>query len=403
MMFFRIAILYMRKHLRRTLVIVAAVAISVAVMVFVEGFLTGLRDSFFQGLFQDSGHLQIHGTGYSDRLDPYTLDYRIENPETVLRRLGEDERVIVADQLLPFGGLLIHQQKNIPTGGVGLRPDSEFYANVRRGMIDGGMPDKTGEIAVSRDTAELLGIEYDGTAILLVQDTTGSPYYSELAVSGIFQTDSSEFDTSHVFVTHEEASQLLYLEESTIEVRALLGDPDRAAEVKSSLAPFLTERGLEASTWKDVHGSFVVAFELFDVFVIFIDVILVVVAATVITNAILMNIFERSTEFGTLRAIGMKRRQQAGMIFAEGSLEGALGSVLGLLIGVPAVLYLQANGVSIGEFSESFGLGRVVHPRLMGWNVLRSFVAGVAIALAGSAYVTIVSSRTRIMQLLGQA
>lgn len=402
MTFFRIALLYMRKHIRRTMVIVLAVGISVAVMVFIEGLLSGLRQSFFQGLFQGSGHLQIHEQGYGDRLDPYTIDYLVDDPDAVIARLEAHERVVGAEPIIPFGGLLINGEKNIPTGAVGLRPDSTSYDKVRRGMIEGGMPDEDDEIAVSRETADLLELELDRPAVFLVQDRTGGPYYAQLTVAGLFETDSSDFDTGHVFVTHETASRLLYLQGATIEIRVRLDDPSVAADVKQSVGPFLDDRGLEAATWKEVHGSFVVMFELFDVFMIFIDVVLVVVAATVITNAILMNVFERSAEYGTLRAIGMKRRQQAGMIFAEGGIEGGAGGIVGLIIGIPVVLYLQSVGVTVGDFSESFGLGRVIYPRLTTINVVRSFLAGIAVALAGSAYVTLVSSRTPIMKLLGR-
>jgi putative ABC transport system permease protein len=402
-MFLRIALLYMGKHLRRTLVIVIAVAVSVAVIVFIEALLAGLTDSFFQNLFQDSGHLQIHEEGYADRLDPYTIDYLVTEPDTVAERLLDDPRVETAEPLVPFGGLLVREGKNLPTGAVGLLADSVFYGKVRRGMVEGGMPQTSDEIAVSRETAELLDIEMGGDAVLLVEDTTGSPYYAQLEVTGLFATDSSEFDTSHVFVTVDAATELLYLQSAAIEVRALLSNPEDAPALKDTLSGFLEQRGLEASTWQEIHGSFVVAFELFDVFMVFIDVVLAIVAATVIANAILMNVFERGPEFGTLRAIGMKRRQQAWMILTEGGLEGVAGSILGLLLGIAVVAYLGANGLRIGEFSESFGLGRVLYPSLSTVLVIRSFVAGVFIALASSGYVTLVSARRPIMSLLSQA
>lgn len=403
MIFFRIAMLSMKKHLRRTIVIVTAVALSVAVMVFIEGMLTGLSDSFFQNLFQDTGHIQVHESGYSERLDPYTIDYRIERPGEVETRLREHPMVTAAESLAPFGALLIRDGKNLPVAAIGIDPQTTFYERVRRGMVEGSLPSEAGGVAVSVETARLLDIDYGGNVVLLVEDTTGSPYYAQLEVVGLFRTDSTEFDTTHLFLTHEQASELLYLQGSTIEIRALVQDPASAPAVAADLAEYLADRSLEAAPWQEIHGSFVVAFELFDIFMLFIDVVLVAVAATVIANAILMNVFERGPEFGTLRAIGMKKRQHAWMILTEGGVEGLIGSVVGVVVGVPVLLYFEAVGLPIGEFGEGFGLGRTVFPALTAVLVVRSFVAGIVIAVASSGYVTFVSARRSIMALLGQS
>ncbi|MFO8042434.1 MAG: hypothetical protein R6U25_04460, partial [Alkalispirochaeta sp.] len=47
------------RHGRRSLLIILVVAISVAVMLFVSGMLTGMRHDFFQSMVATGGHIQV--------------------------------------------------------------------------------------------------------------------------------------------------------------------------------------------------------------------------------------------------------------------------------------------------------------------------------------------------------
>jgi putative ABC transport system permease protein len=402
-MFAKIALLYMRKHGKRTLVVLAAIALSVTVMLFIDAMLFGVRESFFRGLFQDTGHLQVHERGFADRLDPYSIEFTIRDPDAAVTRLMQDPRVNFAEKILPFGALLINGEKNLPIGGVGIEKSSDYYGRVVRGMKRGSLPTDEQSIAISTRVAHLLDLSFGDPVIALVQDSQGSAFYMEYAVAGLFDTGSDQFDTSHFFLLHPAAQELLYLGDATVEVRANLHDPEEAKSVAEKIAPFLGERSLVARTWRELHGSYIVAFELFDIFVVFIDIVVVVVTSTVIINTILMNVFERTGEIGTLRAIGLRRSQQLAMIVTEGAIEGGAGAALGLLIGIPLTLLAEHAGVPVGQFSESFGLGRVVYPSLSLVSVVRSFVAGVVVALIGSGYASMVSARRPIVRMIMEA
>jgi len=400
-MFFKLAALNLRKHLKRTLLVLFAIAISVVVMVFVEGLMTGLQKSFFQSIFQDSGHIQLHKQGWQDRLDPYSLDYTISNPDADLSRLRKDPRVTDAEKILPFGALVLHGDKNMPMGGYGIQPDTTYFTRAREGMLQGHLPQSDNQIAISKRTGELLGVSYRDPLVVLVQDSTGSAFYYEYTVAGVFATGSDQFDTSTFFVTHSAAQDLLYLGNATIEIRVNLQDPSMADAFQKDMSGWAAGKDLEIKTWKQIHGSFIVMFEFFDIFMIFIDLLVVIVTATVITNAILMNVFERTAEFGTLRAIGLKKRQQFGMIISEGVIQGVLGSVIGLLAGVGFTLYVASVGIDMGGFAESVGLSSTIYPALTVANGVRSFGAGVLISIVGSLYASLVSTRMRIVDMFG--
>jgi putative ABC transport system permease protein len=401
--FLKIAVQNIRTHGKRTVLILFAVLLSVAVMEFIDGLLEGIRKGFFDNMVQESGHVQIHTQGWEERLDDYTIEYTIRNPKSIIEKLREKPQVKAAEPILNFGALLIKEEKNIAIAGHGIIPDTSFYHKVRSGMLQGGLVPEGRGICVSKRTAELLGIEYGGSAVVLVEDSQDSPYYMEFEVSGIFETDSREFDEYHFFLSIADARELLYLPEQTTEIRIALTDYNRSEDFASSLEEMEGRKDLLIQTWQDIHGGYILLFDFFDIFMIFIDILVVIVAATVITNAILMNMFERIEEFGTMRAIGMKKRQLFSLIMSEGAAYGVIGSLFGLAIGIPLVLYFQIQGLDLGEMTESFGLGGEIRFLLTVRGALRSFIAGVLIAAAGSLYAALVTLRKKIVDSLSFA
>lgn len=403
MIFLRIAFLNLRKHIKRTILIMGAVALSVVVLLFVSGLFEGMRTSFFESMLSSSGHLQAEAEGRSDALDPYSLDYILHNPEPIMRALRGDPRVTQVDSLLLFGGLLIRERENVAMQGRGISPDTPYFEDVREHIVEGEFLREESQILVSRSTADLLSLEVGGPAVVLTEDSTGSPFYMEYTVVGLYDTDSQELDESTFFITRSAAQELLYVGEGVTQIRANLTDRALAEAVAEDHGGVAAEAGGEIRTWREIHGSFTVLLEFFDIFMIFMNLLVVIVAATVITNAILMNVFEKAGEYGTMRAIGMKRKQHFLLVLAEGSVQGALGSLAGVLLGVPLTLYFQFNGIYVGAASDAFGLGRTVYTLVRPDDVLLSLIAGVMVAVGGSLYAAVVNVRSSVVELVTSA
>ncbi len=403
MIFLKIAFLNIRKHVKRTLLIIGAVALSVTVLVLVSGLFEGLRTGFFEKMLSSSGHLQVEAEGRSDALDPYSLEQIIHTPEPIMQALREDPRVTQLDSLIAFGALLIHERENVAMQGHGIAPETPYFEDVREGLLEGSFLRDDGEILVSRSTADLLSLELGGPAVVLTEDSTGSPFYMEYTVAGLYDTDSQELDESAFFITRNAAQELLYVDEGVTQIRANLTDRALADSVAVAHRAAASEAGGEIRTWREIHGSFTVLLEFFDIFMLFMNLLVVIVAATVITNAILMNVFEKAGEYGTMRAIGMKRKQHFLLVLTEGSVQGALGSIAGLLVGVPLTLYFQFNGIYIGAASDAFGLGRTIYTLVRPEDVLISLLAGILTAVAGSLYAALVNVRSPVVELLKDA
>ncbi len=315
-------------------------------------------------------------------------------------------RLVAVEPMLQFGALLIHGERNLAIAGQGVLQSTTFFARVRAGIREGSFlptasPGGAG-IALSTSVARLLELKLGDSAVVLVQDATGSPYYLSYPVTGIFSSGVQQTDEGFFFISLADARKLLDLPDSASEIRMTLREPEAAPDVSRRIAALFPGEKPLIQTWRDIQGGLVSLINLGDVYSTVMDVIIAIVAATVITNSILMTIFERIPTFGTLRAIGLRRRQLFWVLMEEGALLGSVGSILGLAFGVPLVLYLQANGLNVGAFSRVLGTTTTYHFALTLRAALTVFAAGVLVSAGGYLYGALVSVRTSLLASLEQ-
>lgn len=389
------------RHGTRSALIVFAIALSVAAMLFLTAFLDGMRAGFFERMVSLSGHLVVQHRDADGALDPYSLDLLVSEWQQTLDWLRQQDEVVRAEPVLGFGAMVLAGPINTPMIGVGVRPDTGFYSDIRDSIVDGSFlgPDGEPGILISESTAGLLEVAQGTVVAILVEDSTGAPYYLEYPVRGVFSAGGGALGDSTFLIAHAEAQELLYLSGQTREIRVVLESEALAGSVADRLrANGAVPPHAAVLSWRDLNGSLAVLLDLFDVFMYAINLLVVIVAATVIANAILMNIFEKIGEYGTMRAIGLTRRGEFGLVIAEGVSYGIAGAAIGLAVGVPLVLLLERNGIDFGEFMEDFGLQRRLSPQFSVRRAAEASIFGALVAVGGSLYAGIIAMRMSVIE-----
>ncbi len=413
MMYLKLAILSLRQHFRRTIVIIAAVAVAVIVMLMVDAMLAGMRTSFFTNTLGDSGHLQLHDADWDPRDNSITLQMLIQDAGPITTALANDKRVAVAEELVQFGAYAIGpgDDRQLPVIVHGVETATAFFSSVRVRATGGAGQAAAHNAATARrlaaaeglalgvPAADLLDAGLGDAIVLLVEDTQGVPFYGEFAVASLFESVGREFDTRNLFLNIDDARELTYMGGAASEIRVRLLDPGDAEQFARDHELLFADRGVVANTWRDIHGSFIVFLDLLDLFVIFMNLLVAIVAATVIANAVLMSYYRRISEFGTLRAIGLKRRGQTGLIFLEGAFQGLAGAVVGVLLALPGALYLQANGINMGAVMETIDLGNTIYFDLTIDGIVRSGTFGLLVTLISAAYTAAVAGKLSIVSM----
>jgi putative ABC transport system permease protein len=395
----KMVVLSVLKRPRRTALIMLTIALSVFMMEFVSGWVQGSKDRMNKKILNESPHILVERSERLKSLDPLEPTDLIPKAEAMARGLESDDRVARVEELLRFGALAVSGEKSIGIAVYGIEGGTGFFSQVAGGVVRGSFPWNGPGVAVSVRTLVLIGAPDAKSLTLLVEDAFGAPAYRELPIACVFKTDDSQFDAMTGFVDFATASDLLGVDGAS-ELWMRLKEPNRAEVVRASLLPALESADCSARTWEELQGSLLVMLRMFGFFMIVMNSFVLVVAATVITNAILMNVFEKQGEYGTLRAIGLKKRQQVGLVLAEGGVQGLAGSIVGAVLALPVVLYLQAKGLNIGAASRMFGGGDAMYFGLNPLGTVLDLLFGVLIAISGSLYAAFVGSRATVVDAL---
>jgi len=107
-------------------------------------------------------------------------------------------------------------------------------------------------------------------------------------------------------------------------------------------------------TWEKLSPFYNIA-RMIDVMSIFVKVMLIAVVLISIMNVMIMAVYERVREIGTIAAIGTLPRKILSMFVIEGFSLGALGIFIGNIIGLIIVFVLNLTGISF-DFGRQKGL-----------------------------------------------
>jgi putative ABC transport system permease protein len=128
--------------------------------------------------------------------------------------------------------------------------------------------------------------------------------------------------------------------------------------------------------WEKLSPFYNIA-RMIDVMSIFIRVMLIAVVLVSIMNVMIMAVFERVREIGTIAAIGTSPGKILSMFVMEGFSLGAIGVIVGDAIGLAVILVFNLVGITF-NFGRQTGL--ILKPTIAPVDVL--IVSGIVILIA---------------------
>lgn len=397
----RLALLGAIKHWKRSLVVVGAAAVACAVMITVGSLLGGITGSFYDSVIPNSGHVRIDDAEVPASLNPLGLDLLLPGAAAQVDAIKalQDPQITDVEPVLSFAALLVEdsgqgEPRNLPMRGLGLEPNTKFADNVRTSMVGGSFLPGGEGLAISERAARLIGTGLGKGVLLLVQDLNSQPWYEKVQVTGVFRTESTDFDETSFYIGAATAARMLDAEGQAREIRVLLKDRTEAeavaARIRTALSPGPTASRVQA--WQRINAPVFALLLFVTILLGIIMALFAVVAGTIIANTSLVSVMERLREFGTMRAIGLRARSLERLVILEGLFLGAAGAVLGIALGSIVVALLSNGGLDLGGAMENMGLKRYNRPRAdlvwylacTGMSILVSLLASLKAARAVS-------------------
>jgi len=206
-------------------------------------------------------------------------------------------------------------------------------------------------VVLGRELAKTLHV-YVGDEITLVSPVGELgpmgvlPRARKFRVAAVFYSGMYEYDSSHAYLTLEEAQRFLDRPGiSQIEIK--VEREDRAGEVRQRLSSALAGQDLRIRDWQELNKGLFSALELEKIVTFIILSIAIVVGSFCIICTLLLMVTEKSKEIAILKATGASDLGILEVFMSEGLLIGGIGTVFGVVTGLVLCLGLLWFGVRL--------------------------------------------------------
>lgn len=349
---FKLAYRNIWRNKTRSLLSSLAVGIGMALLLLMVSVLEGEMQGALQNTIRlQSGHLQIRPASYEENKISLKWEDLIAEPEQVAAKVKSLPQVTVATPRLSASAILTLSDESKGVQILGIDPESAANQPFRDGMLSGEFitaDDREG-ILVGNILAEKLNLKVNDKVNLLVTTSNGDVNEQPFTIRGIFTTRTPGYDESTIFMPMAKAQAITATENHASSIFVLLQNSEDA----DAVAQALQSNNFKILTWRE-QNQFVVQFEDYaNAFFIILYLIVLGITATVVTNTLVMAVFERTREIGILSAIGMKGRGIMAQFLAEAALLATGGVIGGLIIGGAIVAYFTVYGIYIGDYGIS--------------------------------------------------
>jgi putative ABC transport system permease protein len=384
------------RNRRRSLLSLSAVALAVLAITFLFAYLEGMKADIASNLINHyTGEVRIRHEKYEDfeRFNP--LHLRVQDADKVIEILGSVEEVSAVSPRIDFSGAVFKDERSYGLRGLGIDFVLERdYQDLSHILFRGSLPDEVRvegrrvPAVVGRGLADRMDLEPGDSFTLLATTMSRGNNAMTFQITGILDFPVGSLNGATFMAPLPAVQRLLRMDGSVTEVLVKGHKGFQPSETASSIAQALTaapqREELIIQPWNEIESTYN-WLETASVIYNFIALFFLILGSTVIINTVVMTVFERKREIGTLAALGMQQREIIRLFFFEAAIMSFVGSLFGVLLGIGIVLPLSRTGIDLTNAMEgvSFEISNVIYPELNLHSTLlvliySTFVASVA-------------------------
>lgn len=335
-----------RNRLRTALTLAAIISGVAAIIVsggFVEDIFVQLREATIHSRL---GHAQIYRAGYLEYGQRDPTRYLIEAPQPLVDQVRSIPHVQDVMTRVNFSGLANNGRADLPIIGEGVEADKEARLGTAMSFIAGHTlkDDDPFGVIVGEGVAAALKLKPGSPLNLTVTTPDGALNALEFTVVGVFRSFSKEYDDRAVRIPQASAQELLFTPAVHGMVVAL-DDTAHTDAVVKQIRDKLGKQGYEVKSWQELADFYNKTVALYKRQFGALQFIILVMLVLSVASTVNMVVYERTGEFGTLLALGVKRRQIFRLVLLENTLLGLVGGALGVGAGLLLAAAISAIGL----------------------------------------------------------
>lgn len=389
------------RNKRRSILSALAVSIATTLLIFMASIVRGeFRGALQNGILLQTGHLQVRSATYEESKVSLAWEDLVDNPAQIADQLKTLPQVVDATPRLLASGIISLSDNSRGVQVLGIDPNAEANQIFRQGVISGEFltsDDREG-ILIGKPLADKFNLNVGDQVNLLINTSNGDVDEQAFTVRGIYTTNVFPYDENTVFMPLAKAQAFAGAEDHASLIFVLLNDQDQT----ESVAAALSSSNYQIVTWQELN-ELSVEFEQFaGAYMVILYLIILGITATVVTNTLVMAVYERTREIGVLSAIGMKGGRIMLAFLTEAALLATGGVVGGLLLGGLVTLWVGSVGMTVPATQGITGIliGDKIYPFIIASDVISLTVTAYVITLMASLYPALLAARMEPVEAL---
>jgi putative ABC transport system permease protein len=340
------------RNRRRTWLTAGGIAFAVFLVVFIMAMQVGQY-----GIMKENatslitGQIQVQAADY---IEDDRFEHTIHNASGVLEIIRSTPGVIAAAPRAEAFGLANAGERSFGIQVLGLEMAAESDTTRFAKMISSGRAlASSAETVIGIGLARNLGIGLGDEVVVLGSGREGGVAAMVLNVVGLLETGMADLDRAVLLASLPAVQDAFGLDDQIHTVAIKTTSLSEAPRIIDRLQPRLSSE-LSVRSWEAVLPEVVQGIEVDKVGGQFMYAIIMILVAFSVVNSFIMTVFERTREFGMLRAIGMRPLKIIIMVQWEALFVCLLGIAIGLALAVPLIFWLMDVGIYLGESMEAY-------------------------------------------------
>ena len=396
----KMAIRDLGRNRRRSFFSSLALAMGLAMLLLMAGFINGEMGSAMDSTIRlQSGHIQVRAKTYDENKTSLKWADLIENPDGVAAQIAALAPVKTATPRLFASGILAWRDETSGVRIMGIDPSSDANLPYKEGLINGEFltaDDREG-ILIGEPLAKKLVLNTGDKLNLSINTSAGEVAEQAFIIRGIYSTQTNGFDSVTVLMPLSKAQSIAQAEKHASSIFVLLKDKAQT----ESVAAALKSNSYEVLTWTQMNELILQTEKMANSYMGILYMIVLGITATVITNTLIMAVFERTREIGILSAIGMKGRRILAMFLAESSLLAVGGIAMGLVLGLLAVYFFSSHGFYIGNMGMTgLLIGNTIYTDLTLKDTINLSITAFVVTILAGIYPALIAARMEPVEAL---
>ena len=384
------------REFRRSALTAAAMAVGLALLILSRTLADGAHEDWIDsGVRLASGHVTFNAPGHRDSR---SLADRLTTAQV------EASLASVADAAVPdpplasvrvaTRGLASSPEGALPALIVGVEPTAELALSRLGEEVVAGRYLEDGDrlhAFIGDAMAGRLGVRTGSRMVLTAQTASGEIGGQLVRVVGTYHTGVDALDESLVHIPLATARDWLGVEGAT-SVAVLLPHSSFTDPVLEEARAAIDPAGIEVVGWPETLPDLSAALKLDDGGDWAFHIILFIIVALAILNAVFMSVLHRRREMGLLRALGLSGGETGLVVYIEGTLLTVASGIVGVGLGFALVWLLFRDGLDMSAMMPedvNFGgiaFDPVMVPVIEARQVVQSAVLSAMIGLSASLY-----------------